>query len=172
MELTTCNTFGDRVKWVRLQHTLTLQAFADRIGFDKSYVSRIEAGKAVNPTLDFISAISKEFGVSHAWLIDGSGKPGLNAELGASNEMPEPLYERIEDVLCCVQIVRILMADTPPLKALLMTQDIFKQPELTAAAKIFWSKVFLRALIASPGTEDPLVIDMIKQHHQKKKAKD
>lgn len=49
--------FGERVKVLRKASGVSQEAFADKCGFARSYMSRIERGRA-NPSLDAIAAIA------------------------------------------------------------------------------------------------------------------
>lgn len=49
--------FGQRVKLLRLQCGLSQEAFADKCGLDRTYISGIERGVR-NPTLEVISVIA------------------------------------------------------------------------------------------------------------------
>lgn len=49
--------FGQRVKQLRLQAGLSQEAFADRCGLDRTYISGIERGVR-NPTLTVIKVIA------------------------------------------------------------------------------------------------------------------
>ena len=49
--------FGDRVKSLRKGSGLSQEAFADKCGFARSYMSRIERG-AANPSLDAIETLA------------------------------------------------------------------------------------------------------------------
>ncbi len=61
--------FGQRIKELRHATGLSQEAFADRCGFARSYMSRIERGSA-NPSLDAIQIIADGFGVSVSRLFD------------------------------------------------------------------------------------------------------
>ena len=50
-------TFGQRIAALRLAAGLSQEAFADRCGFARSYMSRIERGSA-NPSLDAIETLA------------------------------------------------------------------------------------------------------------------
>lgn len=52
------SAFGQRVKELRLKSSLSQEAFADKCGLDRTYVSGIERGVR-NPTLEVISVIAK-----------------------------------------------------------------------------------------------------------------
>lgn len=59
--------FGHRIKELRLASGSSQEAFADRCGFARSYMSRIERGSA-NPSLDAIQTLADAFGVEVAAL--------------------------------------------------------------------------------------------------------
>ena len=59
--------FGLRVKTLRLATGLSQEAFADRCGFARSYMSRIERGGA-NPSLDAIETLADALGIEVATL--------------------------------------------------------------------------------------------------------
>jgi transcriptional regulator with XRE-family HTH domain len=54
--------FGDNFRALRLASGVSQEAFADKCGFARSYVSRIERGSA-NPSLDAIEALALALGV-------------------------------------------------------------------------------------------------------------
>ena len=49
--------FGNRIRELRLATGMTQEAFADRCGFARTYMSRIETGGA-NPSLDAIKTLA------------------------------------------------------------------------------------------------------------------
>lgn len=49
--------FGERVRLLRLASGISQEAFADKCGYARSYMSRIERGKA-NPSLDAIEVLA------------------------------------------------------------------------------------------------------------------
>lgn len=55
-------SFGNRVKELRLSTGMTQEAFADHCGFARTYMSRIETGGA-NPSLDAIKTLADALGV-------------------------------------------------------------------------------------------------------------
>ena len=55
--------FGARVRDLRLAKGYTQEAFADRCGFFRTYLSRVETGRA-NPTLNAIKVIADALGLS------------------------------------------------------------------------------------------------------------
>lgn len=54
--------FGQRVKALRLQAGLSQEAFADKCGLDRTYISGIERGVR-NPTLEVIGVIADGLGI-------------------------------------------------------------------------------------------------------------
>lgn len=61
--------FGERVRQLRKVVGLSQEAFADKCGFARSYMSRVERG-AANPSLDAIQVISDALGVPVKELFD------------------------------------------------------------------------------------------------------
>ena len=63
--------FGKRVRELRQAKGFSSQeAFGDRCGFDRTYISGIERGVR-NPSLDAIEVLAKTLGVKVAALFDG-----------------------------------------------------------------------------------------------------
>lgn len=55
---------GERIKTLRIQYTnLSQEQFGQRLGFDKTYISRIESGKQ-NITIETLMKICDGIGVS------------------------------------------------------------------------------------------------------------
>lgn len=54
--------FGQRVKVLRQASGMSQEAFADKCGFARSYMSRIERGGA-NPSLDAVEVLANALGV-------------------------------------------------------------------------------------------------------------
>lgn len=54
--------FGANIKKLRLESGLSQEAFADKCGLDRTYVSGIERGVR-NPTLEVINVLAKGLGV-------------------------------------------------------------------------------------------------------------
>jgi len=61
--------FGQRVRELRQASGLSQEAFADKCGFARSYMSRIERGGA-NPSLDAVEALATALAVPVARLFD------------------------------------------------------------------------------------------------------
>ena len=61
--------FGQRVRSLRSDAGYTQEAFADKCGFARTYMSRIETGGA-NPSLVALNVISSALGLSLSELFD------------------------------------------------------------------------------------------------------
>lgn len=61
--------FGQRVKTLRLQAGLSQEAFADKCGLDRTYISGIERGVR-NPTLEVIGVIADGLEIKLITLFD------------------------------------------------------------------------------------------------------
>jgi len=61
--------FGQRVKTLRLKSGLSQEAFADKCGLDRTYISGIERGVR-NPTLEVIHVIADGLGIEMKQLFD------------------------------------------------------------------------------------------------------
>lgn len=80
----------DRIRKVREQQGLNLTKFADILGVSVATVSYYESGKRI-PTNAVLTAISKEFHISLAWLKTGEGP--MNDPLPADSTI-----EKLTDV--------------------------------------------------------------------------
>lgn len=61
--------FGQRLKTLRLQAGLSQEAFADKCGLDRTYISGIERGVR-NPTLEVIKVIADGLEIKLSKLFD------------------------------------------------------------------------------------------------------
>ena len=66
--------FGARIRRLRSERGLSQEAFADRCGFARSYMSRIERGKA-NPSLDAVQDLADALGAEVFMLFIADGEP-------------------------------------------------------------------------------------------------
>ena len=62
-----------RIAQIRKESALSQQAFADRIGITKNFVSLLETGNRV-PSDRTISDICREFSINESWLRTGEGE--------------------------------------------------------------------------------------------------
>ena len=63
---------GERVKAVRKKKEMTMEQFGERLGVQKSAISKIEKGDR-GLTEQMILSICREFGVNETWLRTGEG---------------------------------------------------------------------------------------------------
>lgn len=72
--------FGMRVKELRQAAGMSQEAFADKCGFARSYMSRVERGKA-NPSIDAIEvlAVALHLEVTQLFEKTGAGRPTSKA---------------------------------------------------------------------------------------------
>jgi transcriptional regulator with XRE-family HTH domain len=66
---------GKRIRKIRRQHAWTLQQVADKCGFSKSLLSKIENGHTVPPVAT-LTKIGRALGVDVSVLVDDSGTSG------------------------------------------------------------------------------------------------
>lgn len=62
--------FGSRVRELRLAMGINQETFADKCGFARTYMSRIETGGA-NPSINAIKVLADALGVSISTLFEG-----------------------------------------------------------------------------------------------------
>ncbi|MEW6739450.1 MAG: helix-turn-helix domain-containing protein [Nitrospirota bacterium] len=56
--------FGEKLRVLRLRENLTLQQFAESLGYSAhGYLSELEAGKKL-PTVEFVLSVSRIYGVT------------------------------------------------------------------------------------------------------------
>lgn len=76
---------GERIKQIRKREGLTQEQFANSLGFHKNQVYNIENDKSI-PSDDFVSKVSKNYGVRIDWILFGQGEmdtvsDGIDEEL-------------------------------------------------------------------------------------------
>lgn len=62
--------FGNRVRTLRTDLHLSQEAFADRCGLDRTYISGIERGKR-NVSLENLKTLAAALGISLSQLLEG-----------------------------------------------------------------------------------------------------
>nr|DAM76767.1 MAG TPA: helix-turn-helix domain protein [Caudoviricetes sp.] len=83
-------TQGERVKEVRKSLGLTLDKFGEKLGVQKSAISKIEKGEN-NLTDANVKAICREFNVDYIWLTTGEGEMFV--------ETDDDFMERIDRIM-------------------------------------------------------------------------
>ena len=77
-------TQGERVREIRKSLGLTLDKFGDKLGVQKSAISKIERGVS-NLTDVNIKAICREFNVDYMWLTTGEGNMFIDSDNDVMN---------------------------------------------------------------------------------------
>ena len=99
---------GERVKELRKCLGLTLEKFGERLGVQKSAISKIERGDS-GLTEANIKLICREFGINEEWLRTGSGEMRIPVEdeaVAAVSDLVEksnPLYDVIKGIMVAYQ---------------------------------------------------------------------
>lgn len=101
-------TQGERVKELRKHLGLTLEKFGERLGVQKSAVSKIERGETYLTETN-IKLICREFSINEEWLRTGSGEmriPVQDEAVAAVSDLVEksnPLYDVIKGIMVAYQ---------------------------------------------------------------------
>jgi transcriptional regulator with XRE-family HTH domain len=66
---------GERLAWARNQQELILQQVSERSGLAIGYISQLEKGAKVNPTIDALNRLAKALGVSVAFILGETQAP-------------------------------------------------------------------------------------------------
>lgn len=111
-------TQNERVKELRKVLGLTLEKFGEKLGIQKSAVSKIERGEN-NLTEQMTKSICREFGVDYIWLTTGDGEMFVESD----NDIME-------------SIDRIMMGENDFHKNLFKTFARLDDDELVALEKI------------------------------------
>ena len=67
-------TEGERVKWLRRELGLTLEKFGEKLGVQKSAISKLEHDQC-SISDQMAKSICREYGVREEWLRTGEGDP-------------------------------------------------------------------------------------------------
>lgn len=70
-------TLATRIRTIRKDKGLSMEAFGEKIGISKQSVSKIENGER-NPAETTIRTICSKFGVDYYWLTTGEGEPYID----------------------------------------------------------------------------------------------
>jgi transcriptional regulator with XRE-family HTH domain len=63
------SSMGERLAWARNQQSLILQQVSERSSLAIGYISQLEKGAKVNPTIDALNRLAKALGVSVAFIL-------------------------------------------------------------------------------------------------------
>lgn len=99
------NDIGNRIKFLRESHHLTMEEFGNRIGVQKSAVNKYEKGMVDNLKSTTIKQLCSAFNVTPEWLL-GMDKPSRSTEdkiaemlMGLNEEGKEKVAEYVSDLV-------------------------------------------------------------------------
>lgn len=116
----------DRIKLVRKEHSLTQQAFADRLGLKQNTIATYEMGKTM-PSERTIGDICREFGVDELWLRTGEGE--MFRQISRDEEMAAFMGQLLADRPESFRrrLISVLLRFDPNGKEWEVLEDIYKK---------------------------------------------
>ena len=81
-----------RLKELRIKNRMSLQDVADAVSASKAHIWDLETGRAKNPTIELLKALSNAFGVGVADLI------GENPEGEEEDKLIVAMYRELQDL--------------------------------------------------------------------------
>ena len=117
-------TQGERVREVRKTLDLTLEKFGEKLGIQKSAISKIERGDT-NLTDTNIKLICREFNVDYIWLTTGEGEMFVDSD--------DDFMEKIDRIMAGESDIRknaikaLVNASTEDIEALDRLIDLYLQ---------------------------------------------
>lgn len=87
-------TQGERVKEVRKFKKMSMEQFGERLGVQKSAISKIEKGDR-SLTEQMLKAICREFSINEEWLRTGDGE--MPQKLSEDEEIADLVSDVLED---------------------------------------------------------------------------
>ena len=127
--------FGQRLRWAREQYEMSLQEFGDKLGFGRSYINNLEAGRRDNPSDAFLVKLNSVFRVRLEWLFKGEGtpfddvvlaeraargeklnfrEPSLEQQLNSMADLARKLADKFSEEELRAQIDRIILHPSYP----------------------------------------------------------
>ena len=152
-------TLAERLRWLRENVGQSMEAFGAEIGFDKSYLSRLERGESESPSSRFIDAVCSKYPISREWLEQGTGDPIPNgavenatkavdwAKISSHMSLAAKTMESVEGELSTVEVLRLIMRDMSPRERIKKSLEIMQSPSIQPGAKPLWLKAVLKASI-------------------------
>jgi transcriptional regulator with XRE-family HTH domain len=157
--LHTQHMLAERLRWLRENVGQSMEAFGAEIGFDKSYVSRLERGESESPSSRFIDAVCSKYPISREWLMQGTGDPIPKGEvenatkavdwakISSHMSLAAKTMESVEGELSTVEVLRLIMRDMPLRDRIKKSLEIMQHPSIKPGAKPLWLKAMLKASI-------------------------
>ena len=105
-------TINERIRKIRKDHSLTLEAFGSRLGMGKTAISKIENGRG-GVTEQTKKSICREFNVNYDWLENDIGDPYSN--------LPKSILEDICSAYNCDEmdqkLIEAYLESSPDVRA-------------------------------------------------------
>lgn len=147
------HTFGERIRWLRELNGMTMRQFAAKVGCDPGYISKLEAGKATNPSSVFASALAFSFRANWNWLMSGEGDPFISGDEKTKGLLTDWSSDRLQRIFAVLhdlpealgagKALDCIMGDVSVREIQVVWGRIRSHPEIPATAKLFWNDVFL-----------------------------
>jgi transcriptional regulator with XRE-family HTH domain len=156
-------TFADRLKRLRAERSSTLQQLSTKLGCDRSYLSRLETGKAKNPSVDFLRRAAAVLGVNEQWLELGVGTPHLS-----------PVGSELEENTQFLTAFTVLAEQMTYEQLLRCAYNFSRNPALSERSRRFWVKMLapwiaVKVNLAKKSDPDTPVVVKSKRPRKKKR---
>jgi transcriptional regulator with XRE-family HTH domain len=152
-------TLAERLRWLRENVGQSMEAFGAEIGFDKSYLSRLERGESGSPSSRFIDAVCSKYPISREWLMEGKGDPMPKgavenatkavdwAKISSHMSLAAKTMESVEGELSTIEVLRLIMRDMPLRERLKKILEATQDPAIKPGARVLWMKAMLKAAL-------------------------
>ncbi len=153
------NSLSARLKWLREFKQMTLRAFADRVGCDPGYLSKLESGKASNPSDTFLTSVFLNFRVAPKWLRTGEGHPfggdAAAVDRGTLDALPGWSPERLGRIMAVLNDLPdalgtdIVLVELLRGKTLTQMQNVWRRlratcySRMSVPGRLFWNDAFM-----------------------------
>lgn len=155
MNVPDAKTVGQRLRWLRELKELTLREVAVRLDCDPGYLSKLESGKAKNPTERFLIGVEREFRINPHWLRQGKGDPFWPEEQDEATRKtlsrwsPERLHrvmailDELPDALAVNAVLCQLLREQTLEQVQMIWKQIRELPGLPLPARLFWNDALM-----------------------------
>ena len=130
-KVSTGNDFGKRLRILRTERNWSLQQLAERLDCDRSYLSRLETGKATNPSTDFLRRAAAILGVNEEWL-----------ELGVGNPKASPVGRELKENTQFLTAFSMIVEQMTLQQILRSVDNLTRSSAVSDKSKMFWLHMF------------------------------